>query len=542
MLQCTLTFQNNNDDTVTRRISDEPLTLSTHYWDPYIASLATIKNELTKPYGGRVKISTGGFNLLPTTFDGQGVETGYTWPPPKVIEVLIEYGEGDTPGDKVILFEGTAHYDTMNRADISYKLYSLLPSYKVRSLKINQTLSSIFSDFVTLWDPDYTLDTTYAESPSPVVDITSPDSEILFIDILADICEYYGHFFYIDHVNATVHLVSMDISNGPTETITEFDFQPSSYIYPSPIRSISVGDSKVPGDYVYGEEINFSNSLIPEAFIRTGDNSGDDEVWFVHNGSTDADGNPLFIPYDGDKLYRYTLTYRKKAGTHEIYGGFHCMLDLDTSNNINGADSHTAQHWIFSRSGAAEDKWYTVTGYMTGFATPGTTSTGEDGTTISGTVPAINARTGTTYIRPLVIENHTNQPGETDISYLAVHEIEWDPVNSESDGSVVNTLFEYKAEYFNPDEWEFFVGDASLIESSAQDAIDSVLTVAGKPTVNLRMPLEPGNIYKIGQELTWIDESQHKSIEATIKVRGIDFDFGNVEVVIVGEGTLVEAL
>lgn len=546
MLLCTISYYA-SESAVTktvRYVSNKPLKLTNHFWEPSIILAPTISYGLNKPFGGRVIVEIGDLELVPTIFDLQGSEMEGAWLPPLTVDILFEYADDDDgSGDTVLLFEGTAHRTKTEHSVIGYELYSQDPTFKVRSLKIEQSLGSLFTDFVQMWTPDYTLVSTYATGVSSVdVELITPDTEMLFIDILAEVCENYGYFFYIDHVEEEVHLVKMSTRNGPYATeITEYDFFPSRYTDPVPIKYVNVGGTKVAGEYAYGEEINFDNICVSESFIRIGDNSGDDEVWMVHLGSVDDGGDDIFIPYDSTKLYRFTLEYRKVAGTHAVWGGFHCMASKTVSNNTAGADAYSSQHHIFSRSGVADNKWHTVTGYMsdTSSTAADCSEAGVDGTTIKGTIPFINARTGTIYIRPLIIANHSDTGGETDIRYCAIHEIEFDNTNKESDGAIVSTLFEYKADHFNGDAWYFHDGATTLIETSSQDAIDNIVSISKEKTVELNMPLLKDNIHAMGQELTWTDESQHKSINAAMKIRKRTFDFNEDEIFVLASGTVV---
>lgn len=534
MLFCTLTFPNNNLDTVLRYVSNQRLALTEHYWDPYISSVPNIKYGLNKPYGGRVLLSVGELELIPDVFDELPGETGYTWPPPLTMDVLFEYADEDDT-DKVLLFEGTAHRRSPNEAAIIYKLYALDPIYKVRSLRIEQTLLSIFQNFADTLS--YDLDADAATLASSVfVEITTSSSEILFLDILADVCEYYGYFFYINHINKTVHLVAMNLSNGPPVILTGVEYFSAKYQDALPIKSVIVGEAKVPGDFAYGQDVEMSNCCINDAFVRIGDNSGDDELWMVHKGDD-------FIPYDPEKLYRFTLKYRQKEGVNTIYGGFHCMSSETVSINTEGQNTYSLQHYIFSRGSdeATNDKWRIVTGYITGHDDENNSNTGEEGTTITGTVPAITAYPGTLYIRPLIIVNYNGAPGITDIAYCAIHEIEHSESDTEaSNGAVVEALFEYKAEYFDPEEWEIFSGSADNVKSTAQDATDNIFDIASKPIVELRTPLTNSSIYLIGQEVSWEDKAQHKTITGTIKVREINYVINEdaVEMVARGEGVI----
>jgi hypothetical protein len=76
-----------------------------------------------------------------------------------------------------------------------------------------------------------TLNTTYAESPSPGVRKWY-DSQAAMLDMLSDLAATFCHLFYI--LGGTLYLVDLNLDNGSL-SLTEDEYAPSNYPYKAPI-------------------------------------------------------------------------------------------------------------------------------------------------------------------------------------------------------------------------------------------------------------------------------------------------------------------
>jgi hypothetical protein len=516
MLLVTVRYTAFDGSDVVLHVSNEYGTIAGIFYDAKVSGISSVKYATNSEYGGYVLISIGSIEFLPDTLHE-------TWPPPTQIGLEFQFSneEGTEVKD---LFHATGHLNSLERTRLLYDIYMNKPSYAVSSTKIEGTLYEIFEQLAGMFDPDYALDATYAPNSNNInVSVVTPSSETLLIDVFADIAVYYGHFFYIDDFTNTIHLVDVNVSNGDVKTITEFDFMPSKYVTPIPIRKISVGEAFTYGNYSYGREISLNNICASTASLKF-----IERCWLVANCMT---GDDIYIPYDPNKLYRYTVKYKKRDINDFAYFGFACMSALNTPINIVGDADYYSQHYICSSNGATVDSEYSITGYISGHATTGTENIGLYGTGIDDRLVAVN---GTNYIRPLIYNEHTS----TDVYYVAIHEIAFNPDDGTSSGEVLETLFEYKADYFDPTEWEAVVGDIANVSNSAQNAIDHVLSVSNKSNVELHMPLTYDNILNIGQGVEWVDNSLPHPIDVSMQVREINYEFNNHEIVLVCDGAI----
>lgn len=224
-----------------RRVSNEPLALD-HWWSPSVASLSSIKIATQKPWGGWMKPIFGSIDLIPDVFDAD-------WPPPISFDITIRFGSAGESGARII-FEGTAHRQTIKRDGILYRLYG--QEYKATvTQSYKNPLHTIFANHCATLG--LTLDLS-GTSRNPDVDYVTTGERILIND-LSDMAAFCSHGFYIE--SGVLYLVDMLADNG-TVTWTEYDFFPSQYPDPVPVAELTAGTESLSGSAAYGATVNVS--------------------------------------------------------------------------------------------------------------------------------------------------------------------------------------------------------------------------------------------------------------------------------------------
>lgn len=283
---------------VVNRVSVEGHAL-TYNWKPQIIGFDAPTLCIPTDHGGYAKMQFGSITFNPYLFEDD-------WPPPASCPIAIYYTD-TTEAARELIFSGTAHLASFNRAAISYNLYG--PSYDetwapkgVGPLVVNQiyeitdyvsddnftnvgassnatgviftatgTTPTHWAHFSTLaprWNgtlnavvtaiigaiPEITtVDTTYARVSSPNV-LYTLTSERLAINVASDIAAFYSHLIYV--VGSTAYLVDMKLDNG-TRTLTEYEyFAEPEYRYKTPYAMITCSSGGVvynaKSSYAYG--------------------------------------------------------------------------------------------------------------------------------------------------------------------------------------------------------------------------------------------------------------------------------------------------
>ncbi len=228
------------------RVSLEGLALE-HYWDPYIIGFDPVQGQIAYPYGGYVRPGYGSIQFVPTLFASD-------WPPP-VNMTIAAYYTGSDEASRELLFSGTAHRKEINRTHIEYELFSSSYTATVANgVVFSDTLVNVASWFCGASYLNLSVDTTYARGSSPTVAF-QVSGEQLAINLLSDICAFFTHCFYIQ--DGTLYLVDM-LGDAGSQSITEFDFFPSTYEDPVPLAMAMTSNYKRFSSYAYGSDLSLS--------------------------------------------------------------------------------------------------------------------------------------------------------------------------------------------------------------------------------------------------------------------------------------------
>jgi hypothetical protein len=236
------------------RYSDDFLKLE-HFWDAKVTTLTSVQVSMPKFSGGYVSPVFGSISFVPSI-----VEDEISYPVSCPIKIMHTF---DFEVDATLIFEGTAHIKTIGRTDLVFELYGRSFEQLATDATYSGTLIEVFDNACdpTGTDPDklpLKFDSTHARIPSPNVDYVSSGENYL-IDNLTDISSFFTHSFHI--IEDTLYLIDL-LGFTKEENVTEFDFLPSTYTYPSPVSLFKTGeDTKeitVTNDYSYGKELSVS--------------------------------------------------------------------------------------------------------------------------------------------------------------------------------------------------------------------------------------------------------------------------------------------
>jgi len=237
-------------NSIEHRVSLEGVALE-HYWDAYVIDFESISFSGATDHGGYVVQA---FGSITVSFD----PFSSAWPPPVSIGVKIEFTE-TTEAESQLVFEGSGHRQGFSRDGVQYGLYGAeFDAMVAAPHTCNSTLDAAVAYLAgTLLNLD--VDYTYARSPSPAIQ-HQIDSDMLAIDVLKTLCEYFSHLCYIE--NGTIYLIDC-LGYSTSRTLTEFDVFPSTYSRLSPISYIehSEHDFVVSSSYPYGDPYSYSAVL-----------------------------------------------------------------------------------------------------------------------------------------------------------------------------------------------------------------------------------------------------------------------------------------
>jgi len=199
-------------------------------WDEGLIDISGISYGVDTPHGGMIRSKFGILTVLPTV---TSVE---------YIGVDVFYSNGDDT-DKQLLFSGVAYVNSRTRTVISYDLFTNAPNVQIETeLSFNSgtdTLVSVFSDYCT--KVGWTLISTLAASTNIDVEFKAATGQ-LYSDLLANLCQTYGHYFIVDAVAEEIHLREIDKGVGTTVVIDAFEYFPSKYSYNIPPSKVTIGD------------------------------------------------------------------------------------------------------------------------------------------------------------------------------------------------------------------------------------------------------------------------------------------------------------
>lgn len=225
-----------NINGTTRRVSNRELSL-THQWFAELISPPLVTCGPAHDYGGFWKPEFGDFVLDPQAF----VET--TWPPPEKITATVQYTDSDE-ASAVTLFSATCHQNRdLQRNGIGYQVFGTETEKAIAASTVfNADISTLFSTYCGASYLNLTLNSTLAAAFT--MNYTTASEEQL-LQILSDMAAYGAHMFYIS--GSTLYLIDMVSSDNGTMSLTEFDFRPARYNWPTPYRRFRGNDTSITG-------------------------------------------------------------------------------------------------------------------------------------------------------------------------------------------------------------------------------------------------------------------------------------------------------
>lgn len=136
--------------------------------------------------------------------------------------------------------------------------------------------------------------------------------------------------------------------------------------------------------------------------LRAGNNSGDDQVWYVSN---------TLIPFDPEAIYRIRAGIMPLSGANRLYVGFVGVAsDGVTLVNSAGANTHSSQHYGVNGVYPAVGVYEEHVGYLGGHGTGG-----------NGTLNTPRLlHPDVAFVRPLVLMNYQNASGQWLLDYVDV--------------------------------------------------------------------------------------------------------------------------
>jgi len=154
-----------------------------------------------------------------------------------------------------------------------------------------------------------------------------------------------------------------------------------------------------------------ADSYMGGKFLRIGDNSGDDLHWLAHNS---------LIPFDPERIYKWTVIIRRTAGTGTFYAGFEGIAsDGTTYVNINGDNVFNNQHYHTTGGGKSTiaATWEVITGYTKGYGSP----LGDYSGASTAEAPHL-AHENVRYMRPVFIANYGGVAGTTEVGAIMLED------------------------------------------------------------------------------------------------------------------------
>jgi len=181
-----------------------------------------------------------------------------------------------------------------------------------------------------------------------------------------------------------------------------------------PINQLDYSDFSSIGDWIDTGNSRVTPTIVdsPEATNGKAMQFAGGEGWYYKN---------VLIPYDPNKLYCVSGRVRQvvdDASSYCYIGVEGVASDGTTMININGANSHSSQHYIAASHQllTVANGWVTFRGYFTGH------STSAGGQHNDPNSPAA-MYDGVAYIRPLIILNYNDGVGTAEVDYIEVREI-----------------------------------------------------------------------------------------------------------------------
>lgn len=159
-------------------------------------------------------------------------------------------------------------------------------------------------------------------------------------------------------------------------------------------------------------ELSLSTSFAALAgglMLKAGNNSGDDQVWLIHNKN---------IPFEQGALYRIRVRARRDAGAGLAYFGLAGIAENGTTFvDFEGAPNVSGQYYVAASSLNLTTAMTEYVGYIKGSAATGTTTASPN--------PASPGKvhTNVRFIRPLMILNFPSAAGISFVDYFIIEKV-----------------------------------------------------------------------------------------------------------------------
>jgi hypothetical protein len=204
----------------------------THWWPPHIAAIDNPQYAMATDTGGFVALTCGSITLSPDFFTNIS-----EWPPGSgnvdFFSCELSYTT-ETLGEAgaISLFKATAQFRELNDSGVVFDFYRPTMEETISGTTLNGTIASVMTTILggSTIAEIATVNVTNCDG-STYVNYTFTDDRQR-IDLASEICAAFGHFFYLD--GTTCYVYDMDTATE-TDTLTEFDYMPSSYWKKAPI-------------------------------------------------------------------------------------------------------------------------------------------------------------------------------------------------------------------------------------------------------------------------------------------------------------------
>jgi hypothetical protein len=255
----------------------------TYQWYSHINSMASVKFQTDKDYGGYAKPVFSDITLSPDLFAA-------AWPPVKTATVKLILTETNEAAG-VTLFEGTAQRRAYDRVGVKYILkHPEFSAVIAATTAVPVEYTTALDDVVDTLCTALSLTAVHTGERVTMPTVTySLTNDIPAIDLLSEMCAFFTHAFTIEDGNLYLYdlLLGATVTSAPmidgageylldnvtdkleeTSTdiiaLTEFDVMPCHYKDGNPISLIISGEDSVAGSDLNGDEVSISTSYAGE--------------------------------------------------------------------------------------------------------------------------------------------------------------------------------------------------------------------------------------------------------------------------------------
>ncbi len=449
-----------------------------------VISMDEIRVATAQPWGGYAEMEYGTITLSPDLFAGD-------WPPPAKMDIRVCYGTmGES--DEQMLLMGSAYLQEIRADGIVCGVYAPNFAHNVTDQLLFGGVVSLFTTHcatfgLTLETGCYDdMDMYWPDGPDSSIEyLANGDRQLMAL--LGEIAAWSGYRFYIEGTKLV--LVHTTYSNGPSMALSTSEILAASYYTLPPYSRFECEGEEVRPliwRMMFDQLQNPTRTAVAFADLRV--RWIYEQQW--HNPSALAceDDTPLYPLHNlwDNNVATYWAadfpigdTGRPQSLTFETSGYYIDTYRLRARND--SFFDQAAKTWRL-------DAWDGVTGRWR-------------------KVADVEAQDWTTGL-------------EQDFPAPAVR---WPAVMAGSYGyGDVCTI--------SPScNWE---------QAAKLDVLTSIRTIVEKQRARVQLPLEPGRIPKIGQRVTYTDDTLRLSTSVDMKVAAITYNFDTHTCVIEGEATL----